>query len=265
MAVTIIGVFRRRVDLLDETPQNITNPQTFARIRVSAPRPPPWDPSLTRVEREQGPTAVGPLGLVNSMEWHRTLRGQRALVHFADKGERALLVQTTANCALIQDYASTHADLFKNPLGDLAPGSFAEQLCLDGGADFHSGALCIGDEWVVEREGAVVLRYVPEVAFLLARHSAPRFFLHATHSTADCSARARVGHAATWTTCTAERTACTAPGRTVRAQGGAAPSSVCSARGVRSWRATPCGSQHGRTRHGARAACPSSSTAATRP
>jgi hypothetical protein len=43
-----------------------------------------------------------------------------------------------------RSYADESKSKLKKELGELGPGSFGENLTLDGGADFGAGTLCIG-------------------------------------------------------------------------------------------------------------------------
>ena len=141
----IVAVFKRRLDLGDELPsphnydvQKAKGHETFARIRVSP----------------DTPSAVGKLGLDGSMEYHRARRSQYVSGGRPETGgERALLIQTSAQLALVKEYEQTLQKPLKSPLGTMVPGIFGENLHVDGGASFRSSAVCVGDEFDVVRAG----------------------------------------------------------------------------------------------------------------
>jgi Uncharacterized protein conserved in bacteria len=101
--------------------------------------------------------AVAPHGLVGSLEWHRLAR---AAARIDDDGERAVLLQTTANVAAVERYCADNAKLLRKPLDAQAPGDWGENLLVDGGPAFGASRLCIGDALELRRGscGDVVLR-----------------------------------------------------------------------------------------------------------
>ena len=96
-----------------------------------------------------GPVAVGPLGLVGSVEYHRSARFTLAR-RKEDAGDRALLVQTTEHTRAIETYAASTP--LKKPLGAQTAGEWGENL-LASGERFDSAHVCVGDELAVVRDG----------------------------------------------------------------------------------------------------------------
>ena len=58
----------------------------------------------------------------------------------------------------MQEYAATLESPLKEPLEPMSAGSFGENLHLDGGDSFHSGSVCVGDEFTFLRDGKAVLQ-----------------------------------------------------------------------------------------------------------
>jgi MOSC domain-containing protein YiiM len=142
------AVCTRRSDLGDELIDGTHNEvrkakghSTFARLRSN------------------GPISVGPVGLEGSMEYHKSSRAAAELGNDG-KLDRAVLVQTAAHLRQLREYAASVSDppLNKPLPEDLGGGSFGDNVFLEGGADLHSGTVCIGDEFEVVRGGTVVCR-----------------------------------------------------------------------------------------------------------
>lgn len=68
-----------------------------------------------------------------------------------DYGERAVLMQLRSHVEALKEYAS--GVQLRQPLGDMPPGSFGENLFVDGGASFCADTICLGDEFQVVRNG----------------------------------------------------------------------------------------------------------------
>ncbi len=101
-----------------------------------------------------GPIAVGPVGLEGSMDYHKAARA----TELGEQGklDRAVLVQTAAHLQQLREYAARSDPPLNKPLpADLGGGSFGDNVFLEGGADLHSGTVCVGDEFEVVRGGAV--------------------------------------------------------------------------------------------------------------
>ena len=150
MEATVVALFRRRTDLGDHLPKpacyevkSTTNHTTFARLRVDQDTPAP----------------CGLLGLTDSIEWSRAKRSLYARLERPEDGnERALSVQTTAHFHSVEQYASGLENRLKKPLPRMEPGGWGENLHLDGGPEFHSGAVCVGDDFTVWRGQEKVLQ-----------------------------------------------------------------------------------------------------------
>ena len=142
--VRVAGVCKRRCDLGDELPRpamlevkKAKGHRTFERVRIAGPGAPA--------------ARVGPLGIVGSTEFQKSFRAS-LVVPPEHASHRAILVQTAAHVELLRKYAAKLDPPLRKPLPEvMGPGAFGDNLFLDGGDSFHSGTVCVGDEYDVLR------------------------------------------------------------------------------------------------------------------
>jgi hypothetical protein len=160
---TVHGVFRRRLDLGGELPREQMEAQKakagyqiFQRIRTA--------------REGEAPAGVGPLGLTDSLEYHRFLCARESQP-LANAGERAVLVQSAAHVDELRQFAATATPPLVQPVapeaffgGAVGENVFVHDVEGGGGGSsvsssvsssaFCSATVCVGDEYdVVRRSG----------------------------------------------------------------------------------------------------------------
>ena len=114
----------------------------------------PADEGANMVSRRQAVSVakVTRMGLEDSSDWHKRPAGCGVLKTH-EQLDRAISAQTSGNIAQLKAFEKTSAHL-NEPLGDLPPGCFGENIFLDAGPAFTSAQVCVGDRFGVFRKGS---------------------------------------------------------------------------------------------------------------